>query len=98
MVILKEDMMFRIYVQLLQITELQGYSKSLVGLRLLLTVYLMDQIYMVKKSQWKTEILLKIDIYSEDDTSKPGSFNSLRGIFLLNCYLETDLRGESVPK
>ena len=53
---------------------------------------------MVKKSQWKTEILLKIDIYSEDDTIKPGSFNSLRGIFLLNCYLETDLRRESVPK
>ena len=53
---------------------------------------------MVKKSQWKTGILLKIDIYSEDDTSKPGSFNSLRGILLLSCYLETDLRGESVPK
>ena len=43
---------------------------------------------MVKKSQWKTGILLKMDIYSKDDTfdtSKPGNFNSLRG----NFYYET---------
>ena len=43
---------------------------------------------MVKKSQWKTEILSKMDIYSEDDifdTSKPGNFNSLRCKF----YYET---------
>ena len=48
---------------------------------------------MVKKSQWKTGILLKIDIYSEDDTfdtSEPGNFNSLRDHFY--C------KGESVPK
>ena len=40
----------------------------------------MHKVYMVKKSQWKTRILLKqMDIYSEDDifhTSKPGNFNS----------------------
>ena len=33
-----------------------------------------------EKSQWKTEILLKMDIYSGDDTfdtSKPGNSNSL---------------------
>ena len=39
---------------------------------------------MVKRSQRKTGILLKIDIYSEDDTSgnsKPVNFNNLRGYF-----------------
>ena len=43
---------------------------------------------MVKKCQWKTGMLLKMDIYSEDntfDTSKPGHFNNLRGYF----YYET---------
>ena len=40
LVILKEDL-FRVNVQLRQITELQDYFKSLVGLRLLLIVYLM---------------------------------------------------------
>ena len=41
-----------------------------------------------EKSQWKTEILLKMDIYSGDDTfetSKPGNSNSLRG----SLYYET---------
>ena len=40
---------------------------------------------MVKKSQGKTGILLKMGIYSEDDisdTSKPGNFNSLKRSFL----------------
>ena len=39
---------------------------------------------MVKRSQRKTGILLKIDIYSEDDTfdnSKSVNFNNLRGYF-----------------
>ena len=65
----------RVNVQLRQITELQGYL-SLVELRLLLIVYLTHYVYMGKKSQWKTGILLKIDLYSEDDTfdtSKPGN-------------------------
>ena len=40
-----------------------------------------------EKSQWKTGMLLKIDIYSKDDTSdtsKPGSFNSLKSMELLS--------------
>ena len=39
---------------------------------------------MVKRSQRKTGILLKIDIYSEDDTfdnSKSVNFNNLRDYF-----------------
>ena len=65
----------RVNAQLRQITELQGYL-SLVELRLLLIVYLTHYVYMGEKSQWKTGILLKIDLYSEDetfDTSKPGN-------------------------
>ena len=49
----------------------------------------MSQVHIVKKSQWKTGTLLKLDIYSEDDTfdiSKPGNCNSLRGNFY---YQET---------
>ena len=74
-------MLFRINTLGRQTTELhlEGYIKSLVGLRLLLIAYLMHQVYMVKKSQWKTGILLKMGIYSEDDTfetSKLGNFNS----------------------
>ena len=45
-------------------------------------------VYIVKKSHWKTGILLKMYIYSETDTfdtSKPGNCNSLRGHF----YYET---------
>ena len=63
--------------QLHRIAELQGYFESLVGLRLPLTVCLMHQAYIMKKSQQKPGILLKID--SEDDTfdaNKPGNFNS----------------------
>ena len=56
--VLREDMLFRVNVQLRQITELQGYFKSIVELKLLLIVYPMHYIYMGKKSQWKTGILL----------------------------------------
>ena len=46
-----------------------------------ITVLYTVQVYLVKKSQWKTGILLKMDIYSEDDTfgnSKPGNFKFKR--------------------
>ena len=46
-----------IHLHLLQIS-----FKSLVGLMLLLFVYLMNQIYMVKKSQLKPGVLLKMHI------------------------------------
>ena len=79
--ILKEDMLFRINVQLRQITELQGHFKSLVELRLYTANRLSYELGLHgDKSQWKTGILLKMDTCnSEDyifDTSKPGSFNS----------------------
>ena len=61
-------MLFRVNVQLRQITELQGYFKRLVELKLLLIVYPMHYVYMGKKSQWKTRTLLQIDIYTKDDT------------------------------
>ena len=60
--VLREYMLFRVNVQLRQITELQGYFKSIVELKLLLIVYPMHYVYMGKKSQWKTGIL-KIDLY-----------------------------------
>ena len=51
-------MLFRVNVQLRQITKLQGYFKSIAELKLLLIVYPMHYVYMGKKSQWKTGILL----------------------------------------
>ena len=56
---------------------------------------------MVKKSNRHWDI--KKNGYSKNDTlhNKPGNFNSLRlviFILLWHCYLETDWRGESVPK
>ena len=52
------------------------------------------------KSQWKTGILLKMDIYTSEDvtfeTSKPGNFDILRD----NFYYETvilKLIGEESP-
>ena len=39
-----------------------------------------------EKNQWKTGMLLKMDIHSEDDifdSNKTGNFNSLKRYFLL---------------
>ena len=69
----------KVNVWLYRITELQGCFKSLVGLRLLLIVYLMHQVF-EKKSLENWNIIK--NGHSEDytsDTSKPGNFNGLGG-------------------
>ena len=88
LVILKEDLLFRVNVLPVasdnRVTS-QGCFKSLVELN----YFFFCTRFTLGKSQWKTGILLKMDIYtSEDvtfDTSKPGNFDSLRD----NFYYET---------
>ena len=50
---------------------------------------------MVKKSQWKThQILLKMDIYNEDNTfvsSKPGNFNGEVTFIMNQCQCQNKL-------
>ena len=62
-------------------TELQGYLKKSCWIRISANRLSYAVGLHGEKNQWKTGILLKMDIHSEDDifdSNKPGNFNSLK--------------------